>query len=992
MHLLLLLFISTQALFAQENRFTTGVVKSDEGDPLPGVVVQLVGTTTYAITNEEGAFKLRVPAQGGELEVSSIGMKKKIVPIEEASSMTITLETDVSLLETVIITGYGDKKKEIDLVGSYAQVDAEDLQTQRPVESFDKLLNGLIAGVQAEIDTGEPGLPVRVRIRGEGSFVPVAGNDFATSGQPLYVLDGIPLYDITERNTANSPFSDVVEQKLNPLATLNPNDIASITVLKDASASAIYGANAANGVVLIKTKQGVAGKSIINFNMNYGVASPINPIQYLNSDEYVTLYRETLFNTGGNPSLVEDNEVDTDWRDLVTRTGTNLNANLSISGGNEKTRFRFSSGFFDQETISKGNSLQRISFRATLGHEVTDRLNLSFIVGSSFQTKESFKSFASFTYPPNISPYNSDGSFNNEGFFLNRPNPVAALEQNEFSHRGFATNGNLTLSYQLLPSLQLRSTLGVDYYQNRQNEFRSANNGSGRSRNGYGNQVDRNNLKWISFSQLVWNKSFSVKHQVSALAGFEVQEQTTSLLRAFGTNFPFDGLRQLSTVSAEDSGVASSDQEEAIVSYYGQFNYTFKNTYLASFNLRRDASSVFGGDVQNANFASAGVAWIVSNESFLSSIRPLSLLKLRLTYGTTGNARIGTYAARGLYRFSSGAQYGGLPGSAPSAAPNDQLSWETNRKLDIGIDLALFNGRLSLTVDHYQNRIFDAISTIEVPQESGFTSIPANTGNMENIGWEFTLNTINIQSENVTWRTNFNIAFNRNRVSRVALERPPRSTNQSSGIVVGQDINAIYGVRYAGADPYNGQPLWYLPDGSITDDARVANLVENRVVIGSRSPDFFGGFTNQLSYKGFSLSILTTFSVGSQILLSNESMTDGRQIQFNNQSVNQLDRWQQPGDVTDVPRLNEGNFPAVNNTRFLFDNTYLKFDNIRLGYQLPQDWLKKFNIGGFEVYAQVTNAGYLYSTTAPNNRNSIAEYRFIFPESRTYSTGLNVTF
>lgn len=991
--LLIAFFLITFRLQAQDFRFISGTIKDAKGETLPGVTVMLQGGTTGTISNPEGVYKLRVPESGGTLVFSFVGMQKQFVKFTSESVLDVVMQDDVQSLETIIVTGYGGEKNKRDLVGSYDQVDSDDLQTARPLESFDKMLSGLVAGVQVETATGEPGLPVRVRVRGEGSLVPVGGSDVATSGQPLYVLDGVPLYDITERNTFNSQFSDVTEQKLNPLASINPEDIESISVLKDAAASAIYGANAANGVILITTKKGAAGKSQINFSLNYGVQDLFNETEYLNSTEYVQLYRETLFNSGGDPSLAGSDSINTDWPNLVTRLGTNLSANLSISGGTEQTRFRFSAGYFQQEAISKGNGVERISLRANINHRISEKFQMDFNIGSAFNSKESFNSFGATTFSPNLSPFNEDGSFNNDGFFLNRPNPLAALEQNEFSHRGFATNANLTLSYQIIPSLKIRSTIGADYYQNQQNEFRSALNGSGRSRNGYGNRISRNNLKWISFTQLVWNKTFKEKHVTNAVIGFEAQEQNTNLLRAYGTNFPFDGLRQLTTVANEDSGVASSEQEEAIVSYYGQFSYNYDGKYALSINLRRDASSIFGGDVRNANFASIGGSWIMSDESFMERYRSfLSLLKLRVTYGSTGNSRIGTYAARGLYRFSSLAEYGGIAGSEPSAAPNPRLSWETNRKLNFGLDIALWEGKVALTVEHYQNRLFNAISTINVPQESGFISIPANTANMENIGWEFTLNTRNIETNNFRWRTNFNIAFNRNRVTKMILERPPLSTFQSSGILVGEDVNAIYGVRYAGADPYNGKPLWYLPDGSITDDARQANLVENRVVIGSRSPDFFGGITNTVTYKGFSLTLLTTYSVGSQILINNDALTDGRQISFNNQSANQLDRWQQAGDITDVPRLHQANFPARNNTRFLFDNTYLKFDNLNIAYTFSNDLLKKFKLSALSIFVQVTNLGYIYSTTAPENRNSIAEYRFNFPESRTYSTGLTLSF
>jgi TonB-linked SusC/RagA family outer membrane protein len=983
--------IQSTCVWAQGS-ILSGYVQDEEEEFLVGAIVQVIGTNIGTSTDEKGFFELRLPekADNIRLRISFVGYQAlEISPsLSDKAPLQIRLKANPGLLKEVLVTAYGGAKKREEVVGSYEVLSDKQLRADRPIESFDKMMNGLIAGVQIEPST-EPGTPVQVRIRGQGSLVRVAGTDITSSAQPLFVLDGVPLYDISESNVYNTQFSDVTEQKLNPLASLNPEDIESITILKDAAASALYGANAANGVVLIKTKRGTSGKSRVQVGLNYGISQPINLMRFLNAEEYVLLYRETLFNSGLSPSLAGSADINTDWRNLVMQQGSTLSSDVSLSGGNQQSRYRISLGYFRQESISQRNGMERISVRSNIEHDFTERFRLDFNLGASFNRKESINTFGAATFQPNISPFADDGSFNETGPFVTRPNPLAVLAQNDFEHRGFASTGSLRLSYELLPNLSLSSTLGADYYQNRQNEYNSMRNASGRNQRGYNNRIDRNNLRWISFTQLNWRYTLQDKHHFSALAGFELQERFTSLLRAFGTNFPNDDLRNLSVVSNANSGVASSDFEEAQVSYYGQASYDYQNKYFLSLTARRDASSIFGGDVQNANFASVGIAWALHKEEWFKNLAWLSSLRLRGTYGATGNARIGTYSARGLYGF--GVQYNGFGGSIPSTAPNPNLSWESNYKMNFGLDVAILNDRLSLVVEHYRNRIVGAISTINTPQESGFATMVANTSNMENWGWEATLNSINFRNNDFEWRSNFNFAFNRNRVLSTALERPPRSTEQSSGIIVGRDINTIYGVRVAGVDPYNGKQLWFLPNGSITDDARKANLVENRVPIGRRVPLFFGGFNNTFSYKGFTLDVLMRYSYGSHIILANDALTDGRQIGINNQSVNQLDRWQSPGDITDTPALHINNFPARNTTRFLFDNNYLAFGNVALSYRLPASLLKPMGFYNAFVALQATNLGYLYSSTSRADRNGIAEYRFIFPEARTFSLTFKAT-
>ncbi len=984
---LLGLLLSTSAVAQQ--RTLSGTVRSAEGEPLIGATVLLRGTDRGTATDYEGKYALDIPQGEAELTFSYTGMRPKTVAVGNRSRLDVTLQPDVQLIDEVVVTAYAGEQKQKDLVGSYEQVEGDELLPQRPIESFDKMLEGQVAGVQVELNTGEPGLPVQVRIRGNASLPPVRSTDVVASGQPLFVLDGVPLYDVSETNTANTPFSTSLDQQLNPLMFVRPEDIASITVLKDASATAIYGANAANGVVLITTKQGQAGQPQLTGGLSTGFSNLINEVEFLNTEEYVTLARETFFNSGENPANAGPLTIQTDWPALTQRQGSVTNASLSLSGGNSRTKYFLSGGYYKEHAISRGNGLERVTLRSNLNTALGEKLDLRFGFSGGYVRKESFSDFGAFTYPPNLSPFNEDGTFNNGGFFINRPNPVAALAQNEFFHDAFSINNNLRLNYEILPGLEVRVSGGLDGYLQLQYQYESALNGSGRPSNGRARRFTRGNLQWVANGQLSYQRAFG-NHHLNALAGVERNKQITYRQRISASDFPSDQLREFWTVDTDNIDADESNYQDASESFYAQASYDFGYRYYLTLSGRRDASSIFGGDVQAANFLSAGAAWAFTQEPWMESLQWLNFGKLRASYGLTGNSRLGTYSARGLYGYNDAFLYGGNIGIAPTAPANEDLTWELVRKYNFAVDLEVLESRIRLTVEHYRHYTEDAIYTIPVPRESGFDNIVTNAADQRNIGWEASLETVNTQGE-LRWATRFNMARNRNQLTRIEAERFPATALNSRGLVVGQNSSVLYGVPFAGVDPYNGKPLYYLPDGSITDDDDLVNDPDNWVPIGQAAPDWYGGMTNTVTYKGLSLAFLLSYSYGGDILVNGLTFTDGRQISFNNQSANQLDRWQQPGDLTDTPRLHIDNTFQYNSTRYLFDNDFLRLANVNLSYRLPGRWLDALGISSFSLTAQGNNLGYLYSTRSRANRNGIAEYRFRFPEARGFMFGLNVT-
>lgn len=970
----------------------TGRVTDPAGEPLVGVNIYVPSTESGTVTDFEGNYEVTVPSPTARLVVSYTGMQTREIIVGNRNRINIILREEASMLDEVVVTAYRGEQKAKDLVGSYDQVTTEALETDRPIESFDKLLEGRIAGVQVQTVTGEPGLPVQVQIRGQGSLPRVTGN-ISASTQPLFVLDGVPLFDVTETNTNNSLFSDVNSQRLNPLTFVNPDDIESITVLKDASATALYGADAANGVILITTKSGSrrAG-SRFNLSFSQGIAETINDIQFLNTAEYVELYRETLFNGGENPAQAGRTDIETDWRDLVQRNSTNADLDLSLSGNRDELRYRLSAGYNGLQSIQRGNGLQQGNFSVKVDVPLGDKLQLGTRLSTAYSHREGLTAFNAFSFPPNLPVRNPDGSFNNDGFFQFRPNPAALLEQNENYSNLLSANGVLTLSYRPSAAWRFRSQTGVDLYDQDQFQYNSALNGSGRSRDGLLRRSNRRNLQWITNGQAQWSPQNTGAHHPSALIGGELQRQETAQLVATGSGFPFDDLRRLDFLPRESKNVGESNFERSKASLYGELGYDYDYRYYVKLNARRDATSLFGGDQQANIFWALGLSWAFAEEPLWRERLPLGIDygKLRLTYGITGNSRLGIYTAQGLYRYGNGDDYGQQIGLTVSAPINEFLSWERKRQLNLGLDLGFGEGRYGATLEYYYNRTIDALTSFDTPLESGFTSIVANAAEILNRGWEVTLRREANPEADFGWFSSVNFSRNYNELLDIAREEVPEGGNVIQGLVIGRDLGTLYGVPYAGVDPYNGKSLYRLADGSITDDVRRAREPANLVPLGTRTPDFYGGWTNRFSWRSFSLSALINYSYGSLIVVDDLTFQDGRQIAFNNQSRNQLDRWQQPGDLTDTPATNRDNPLVSRSSRYFYRNDYLQLASLTLNYTLPETLVRRWKMRNASVYALVNNLGYLYNDTSPRNRNSVAEYRFTFPEQRAYVLGIKM--
>ncbi|MGE0078980.1 MAG: SusC/RagA family TonB-linked outer membrane protein [Bacteroidales bacterium] len=972
-----------------------GIIVDKGGQPLPGITIVVKGETGGTTSNIKGEFAIKCNTTTPTIVFSMIGFKTQEIKVKDNAPIKVVMEEDNIMLEETIIVGYGAKKTKESLIGSVEQMNAKDIAGNKTSESIDKILEGRLAGVFVENSSGDVGTASSVRVRGQGSLIKVSSSDIVASSEPLYIIDGIPMNDISEPNRANQ-FGETL---INPLALLNPDDIESVTVLKDAATSAIYGANGANGVILITTKKGKEGAATVSVSQSFSYSEIINRMKYLNTEDYVKLAIEAQVNSGVDYETAAKNagptDVYTDWYGLTVRNPISSQTNISVSGGSQNVTYRFSGGYSNSKTVSMGNEMNRFTSRLNVSAKLNKKVTLDAILGFSTIKKDIFSTGNFFAIRPNLSPYNEDGSFNNSDPFDSQLNPLAALAQNENWKKEYLTSGSAKLSYQIIDELKLSSSIAVDYNSSRNFRFDSKENAAGRNSNGRIIDIYSTSFLWSSVSQIDFEKTFLEKHNIQALIGFQVDNKETSGLKATEKDLPMEELLEIGLGSTDNITASATESSIGSVSYFTQLSYSYNGRYYLTHTFRRDASSLFGSDQQVENFNSAGASWVISKEPWFKIVKYVPFFKLRVSYGKTGNSRVGSYAARGTYSYSSSYGYNGEVGAQPKDAPNKNLSWEKNYKLTLGSDIS-FGQRINLNIDYYRNSIVDAISSINLPQESGFSTVSVNAADMRNTGWEFTLKTKNIKKKDFAWNTNFNIATNTNKITHLASSNKiPQSSYTSNLLYVGKDVSSIFAARYAGVDPANGDDLWYLKDGTITNDYKAANQQDQKVIVGKSSPDWFGGFVNDFNYKNLTLSIVMTYQIGGDKMMPYQTIytnSDGRQILIWNQSVNQLDRWTTPGQKTSVPKLTMDAAISYQNDRFLYDLTNICFKSVTLSYRIPSNISKKIFISNANLNVSINNLGYWYKEKSPSSRNGVAEYRYSFPESRTFTFGLDLRF
>lgn len=968
----------------------SGTVRDAGGEPLIGVTVRPLRGSGGTVTDVDGTYRLTVAGPETTLRFSYLGYESRREQVGSRTWIDVALAEASNELTEVVVTAYGGESEVRDVVGSYGAVEASRLLADRPVESVTQLLEGQIAGVRVETVTGEPGLPISVSIRGQADIPAV--NGISPSSQPLYVLDGVPLYDVAEAGNRGSFFGDFNNTALNPLAFINPDDIESITVLKDASAAALYGSDASNGVVLITTKRGTEGPARITLSANYGWGETINELQFLNTEQYLELARETLLNDGRDPRLAGPPDVSTNWRDLVTQTPVNTDVDLTMSGGAAGITYRLGAGYNRNESLHLRNGLEQGNFNLRLGLPAGEKIDVDTRFSVALQRREGLNSFNGFAFIPNLPVRNADGSFNNDGFFARRPNPLALLEQNENYTDSRNLNGQFTLNYLPLTSVSVRLMGGLDQTVSNQFQYRSGLNGSGALNNGFLILSDTRNLQWTTNGQVTWKPEGTGDHHFSAQLGGEARRQDNYQQVINGRGFPNDEIRRIEVLPRDQIDGGETRFERATLSQFGQLAYDYAYRYYLKLNARRDATSIFGGDRQADVFWSAGASWNFSEEPGLAGRLPFGLQtgKLRATYGVRGNSRLGIYTAGGTYTQAfADENYGGFNPAFTTSPANDLLGWERKFSTNLGLDLGWAGGRFGLTAEWYNDRTVDGLFNFQVPYESGFSSVVGNSLSLRNRGLEFTFSYRSKNTAHWRYRTDLNAARNRNLLLGVDRETLPE-TSLNRVLIVGLPTNLIYGIPFAGVNPATGMAEYRLPDGTVTSERSEVTDRSNYVPLGQRQPDVTGGWQNSLTVGGLSASVLVNYSFGSDILIDRLYVTDGQQILINNQSVDQLDRWRQPGDVTDVPRLSIDNAPVTADSRYVYPLDFIQLAAISLSYDLTRLEGVFAGLRQCAVVAVVNNVGYWYFGERRPGRNGVAEYRFPFPQQRAYTVGVKV--
>lgn len=983
-----------------------GIVVDAQGAPLIGVTVQQKDTKNMCVTDLDGRYTLTVK---GSLPVtltfSYVGMKKLTQRVASTVEQTVRMQDDAAIIKDVVIVGaYGTMQKRSDLVGSAYQVGSKELENL-PKGRLDTMLDGLVPGVKIDINSDSPDNSrprFNVRVRGEGSL--------SASSEPLWVVDGVPMF--TGGTTNQMPGQNYT---ISPLSFLNPDDIESITVLKDATATSIYGADGGNGVVLVTTKKGREGKTSVSVNVEYGIANIDRSTapKVLNAQQFMELARESYANAGLDPrafpyqdnALNQFSTTDTDWLDVYYDTGSTFQGNVGVNGGSDKAKYYLSGAYYQNQSTIKGNKQQRFSMRSNLDFQLHQKVKLTTILSASYNVNDLFNMGRDvYENLPIFTPYNPDGTlrlynrmvsgvdadgnpvFKDYKFF----NSVAEREQNENTQKALYVNANFSLKYDILPGLSYTGQFGVDFQSNLEQMYSSQKNWSGTSvigQEGYSTRQSAHVSNWNTIHRLNFNRTFGL-HTIGVLAGFEAGSRDYTVVGATGSGFINDYIQDVSYADSRNGTNYSSTTRKA--SFLGQVSYSFDHRYYLTFNARRDGNSQFGSDVRWADFASVGVSWNVHNEKFFK-IPWITVLKLKASYGANGNSRLGSQEALGLYSYGESYAYNGNNGGTQSGTPNHTLSWETTYKTNLGFRLELLN-RFDIDFDWYNHHTKNLLSNLDVSRTTGDTKVYRNVGELRNRGFDLTLTTKNIVSQKedgFRWTTELNLAHNTNVLLK--LYNGIQKNFGTYSYIEGYDVSTMFLVRWAGVDPADGSPMWYDKEGNITKQYSA----DNRVAGDNSHSDVTGGMTNTLSYKGFSLRFLLNYQFGGYAFTSfgRSMFSDGLYSSSQNQAVEQLDRWQKPGDVALSPKPIWGvsTSSVMNSTRYLYNKTLIRLQNVVLSYRFERDLIKPLGLNQC-VVSLIGNNLFAYSPYASSDHNSYKTCMSGYPAERSVSLAVTVGF
>ncbi|HEY8396749.1 MAG TPA: TonB-dependent receptor [Flavihumibacter sp.] len=1013
----LMLLFAALTVQAQDRQISGKVTDKKDGSPMVGATVTVKGTTISTSTEVDGTFRLSVPASAKTLVISSVGYQTTEVGISD--QVNVSLEAGNENLSEVVVVGFGSQIQK-DLTGNIARVKAKDIENL-PLPSVDQALQGKAAGVFVNSQSGKLGQAVTVRIRGNSSI--------SASSQPLYVVDGVP---ITTDNQAS------YGGDMNPLIDLNPNDIASIEVLKDAAAGAIFGSRAANGVVLITTKKGKSGKTQVTGNFQTGFAEATRRVEFLNAREYGEMFlRAAKYSDDRDGLDYEDPDSWTtyaydfldyysfgewspnttktyDWQEKAFQKGSYNQADIQLMGGNDKTKIYASVQYMDQIGTVVGNNLRRLSGRLTVDHTVNNWLSMGFTSGLSKTTTRRLPGDNAFSNPlqasalPTITPFTDP----NTGLMTGTPpgaegrtlyyNPFLSIKYANYMQTVYRNFTNAYAVAKIAPGLDFRTELGMDllaqqeegYWGSETKRNTSAPKGVGEYRTAFVYNYNTNNY-------ITYKKEIGLSN-IEGVVGMQYQKSRSDYGFVEGTEFPSNAYKKIIS-AATKSGGSSNTSDYSFLSYFARVNYKYNDKYLASLSVRRDASSRFGPDSRYGYFPAGSLGWIISNEDFMSKSALISFLKLRASYGVVGNAEIGNYPHLGL--FAGDAGYNGNAGQRPTQIANPDLKWETTKQFDLGLDFGVLDNRISGEIDYYVKKTSGLLLNVNIPGTSGFTSQVKNVGKLENKGFEFVLNTQNTVGK-FKWSTNINLARNKGKVVDIQGQIIEGGISGMNRVMEGQPVGVFYAVEYAGVNPENGDALFYkntLTNGQrdkTTVNASGYNSAE-RVVVGDPNPDWIFGVTNNFSYAGFDLSVFFNGVTGNQLNIYGMGRYSSANFRFeDNQTRDQLRAWTTPGQKTDIPqaRLYANNGAQIS-SRYIVDGDYLRLRNITLGYNFPASVTNRLKVSKLRVYASAQNlltfTSYPYWDPEVNSDDfdsNIAKGNDFYtaPQPRTILFGINV--
>lgn len=1017
------MLLVVQVGFAQQRQIT-GTVKEADGFPLPGASVVIKGTTYGTSTDMDGNFQLSA-SSGDVLTVSFLGYTSKEITVGAANNYSVALAPEQNQLEELVVVGYGVQKKS-DVTGSISQIKGEAIE-DLITPSFEQQLAGRASGVQVTTNGGILGEAPRIRIRGISSI--------NSSNAPLYIVDGVPIISsVTSGSIA-----------VNPLSDINPNDIESFEVLKDGSATAIYGSRAANGVILITTKKGKKNSFNVDFSVVTGLGSPMKYYKLLNADQFVTINQEKTVNAGAAADYwaVAGSPYNTNWQKEVLRNAsTQSDYKLGISGGTDKGRYYLSLGYSEQEGTAIVNELTKYNVRANVEQDITKWLtvggslsyNRNDLTGMNSNTNGlSGIMFNALNQFPNVSPYANTASGYNTPYIGERPenimgyapnnaqnaaqipNIMYVLAKNKYISQVNRTIFNTFANFKLAEGLTYRFQFGYDKFQNRDFNFLSPDQGDGYNVNGRGIQYDIFSQMYNVQNILNYNKTFADKHNLGVTAVYEVQKNSNSWVGASGANLTSPSFNKYIISGAYGvQSISGSAGENGIKSYVGRLTYNYASKYFLQGSVRRDGISKLPTDTRWQNLFGYSAGWQVANEEFWDGLRDVvNEFKIRGSYAETGNTGFGDYPFQGLYSLQN---YGTNNGLAYNQFYNSKLKWETSKKYDVGVDLGFLSNRFRLTVDYFNNTTNDMIMTKMVAPSLGLpgNSILINAGKMVNHGVEFDLTANVLDSNDFSWDINANLTLQKNQVKSLPNGDPLVYTNNI--IKEGESINALYGFEYHGVNATNGYPVYVKGDGTlvqknvrtgavtvydpanpgVTGAGSSLSAVADRKVLGDVVPTYFGGITNTFKYKNFDMNFLFRFSGGNKIF--NETRQQMLSYQFRNNITEILGRWQSPQNPGDgqTPILVANQHARANEasvtSRFVEKGDFILLDNIQIGYSFDKQLLERINLKKARVFLTAQNLWMItkYKGADPEMISSAGVDLFGVPRNRIITVGVNV--